>query len=387
LQFIISAVAVCNKYLAEAIRFFSKAAPYRKVHHLVFLMFTAVALAFSFAAPARAGLVFNITTPGNNASGNIETPGGAVVGTFSLNVSAGKPIGNFGGQAFTTAISNGLSWVGRPNGAWSMNATFSTNFTDPDFKYDIRLQGNDTRNNRYASRFSTYRATFTGAVGSAVVQANPTGQMTNIVIAGGIANFRQRGWSGADGAVCKIGTRLRNLCLNWIVRSGQMSNNGSMNLIANGGNAAEGFSFVISSIADLAVTKTNSAPRLSRGDSGVYTITLNHVGPATQSAAIGVVLNDQLPAGLTASGAATPSQGTYNAGTGDWDVGKILVGGTATLTIPYTIDVGVVIGSTITNSIAPAAITMVQDDPNTANNSASVGLIIDNEPRFWIRGC
>ena len=80
-----------------------------------------------------------------------------------------------------------------------------------------------------------------------------------------------------------------------------------------------------------------------------------------------------LPAGLTFVSAA-PSQGTYTAGTGLWDVGAIAAATSATLTVTATVvspD-----AQTNTASVADAD----QFDPNTANNTASATTTTNQPP-------
>ncbi|WP_157477099.1 DUF11 domain-containing protein, partial [Lysobacter sp. Root690] len=69
------------------------------------------------------------------------------------------------------------------------------------------------------------------------------------------------------------------------------------------------------------------------GTNVTFTVTVSNNGP---SAAAGVNVNDQLPAGYTLV-SATPSVGTYNAGTGVWAVGALASGANATLQIVATV--------------------------------------------------
>jgi uncharacterized repeat protein (TIGR01451 family) len=71
--------------------------------------------------------------------------------------------------------------------------------------------------------------------------------------------------------------------------------------------------------ADLAVDKVVSDATPNVGDTITYTVTLSNKGKDT---AAGVTILDQLPAGLQFV-SAIPSQGTYDAGTGIWDVGTV----------------------------------------------------------------
>jgi len=85
--------------------------------------------------------------------------------------------------------------------------------------------------------------------------------------------------------------------------------------------------------AALSVTKTSSADPARIGDPLTYTVTVLNAGPAT---ALGVVVTDTLPVGVT-FGAAASSQGTCN-GTGPviCTLGELFTGATATVTIAVT---------------------------------------------------
>ena len=69
--------------------------------------------------------------------------------------------------------------------------------------------------------------------------------------------------------------------------------------------------------SDLALSKSVSDPTPNVGDQVTFTVTLTNDGP---DPATGVAVTDLLPAGLTFV-SATPSQGTYDPGTGVWTVG------------------------------------------------------------------
>src|SRR4030095_7309627 len=85
--------------------------------------------------------------------------------------------------------------------------------------------------------------------------------------------------------------------------------------------------------ADLSLTKTvnNATPNV--GTNVTFTITVTNAGPDT---ATNVAVSEVLPAVLTVV-SATPSQGTYNSGTGVWTVGTINNGANATLDIVATV--------------------------------------------------
>jgi uncharacterized repeat protein (TIGR01451 family) len=114
--------------------------------------------------------------------------------------------------------------------------------------------------------------------------------------------------------------------------------------------------------ADLALAKTVGNPFPNVGDAITYTVTLTNNGPGV---ATGVVVTDLLPAGLTFL-SASPSQGTYDSGTGAWMVGTVASSSSATLLL-------------VARVVSPAAQTNTasvthadQVDPDTSNNQAGV---------------
>jgi uncharacterized repeat protein (TIGR01451 family) len=113
--------------------------------------------------------------------------------------------------------------------------------------------------------------------------------------------------------------------------------------------------------ADLALQKSVNNPVPNVGDAVTFTITLNDNGPNT---ATNVQVSDLLPAGLSFV-SATPSQGSYNSGTGIWTVGSVATA------VPQTLQI-------LARVVSPNAQTNTalishadQFDPNNANNSSS----------------
>jgi uncharacterized repeat protein (TIGR01451 family) len=92
-----------------------------------------------------------------------------------------------------------------------------------------------------------------------------------------------------------------------------------------------------------------------------YTLIVHNNGP---DATTGVEATDVLPAGLVFV-SATPSQGSFDAGSGRWTIGTLANGGSATLQITGLV---ATIGP-ITNT---ASVTAAQFDPELANNSSTV---------------
>ncbi len=108
-------------------------------------------------------------------------------------------------------------------------------------------------------------------------------------------------------------------------------------------------------IADLSLNMTvdNNSPTV--GQDVTFTITVNNAGPAT---ATNVVVLNVLPPALTLVDM-RPSQGTYQPGTGQWTVGTIGNGGSATLEIVATVNTG----TQITN--VAEVFSVDQTDPNS----------------------
>ena len=86
--------------------------------------------------------------------------------------------------------------------------------------------------------------------------------------------------------------------------------------------------------ADLSLDKTVSDATPGVGDTITFTLNLTNAG---NLAATGVQVEDLLPAGYTFV-SANASVGTYDDGTGLWDVGGVAVGATETLDITVTVE-------------------------------------------------
>jgi uncharacterized repeat protein (TIGR01451 family) len=118
---------------------------------------------------------------------------------------------------------------------------------------------------------------------------------------------------------------------------------------------------VTASQADLVLSKIVSNATPNFGDTVTYTITLTNAGPAN---ATSVHVTDVLPFGLGYV-TSTASQGTYTSGSGDWNIGAVANGATATLQIQAKVNST----STLTNTATIS--NSSQFDPNTGNNTAS----------------
>jgi uncharacterized repeat protein (TIGR01451 family) len=122
-------------------------------------------------------------------------------------------------------------------------------------------------------------------------------------------------------------------------------------------------------IADIQVQKTVDNPAPASVPAVVnFTITAHNAGPST---ATNVVVTDVLPtvpAGMSFL-SATPSTGTYTAGTGAWAIGTMVNGATATLTITATVTAA----GTYVNVAQKTGET--EFDPNTGNDQGSAVVV------------
>src|SRR5205085_801980 len=85
--------------------------------------------------------------------------------------------------------------------------------------------------------------------------------------------------------------------------------------------------------SDRAVTNTVNTAAPNGGTNVTFTVTLSNA--AGFNTATGVTVKDLLPTGLTFV-SATPAQGSYSSATGDWNVGSLAPGASATLTLVAT---------------------------------------------------
>jgi len=122
-------------------------------------------------------------------------------------------------------------------------------------------------------------------------------------------------------------------------------------------------------IADIAVWKTANTNAVNENGTVVFTVSTTNLGPDEAET---IVVGDLLPAGLTYVGA-TPSQGTYDDGTGEWEVGTLAASAGATLAIEATADPGTG-GWRVTN--AAHRIESVPADPNPSNDVATATVTV-----------
>lgn len=121
---------------------------------------------------------------------------------------------------------------------------------------------------------------------------------------------------------------------------------------------------------DLYVTKAVDAPAPAQGAPVTYTVTAGNAGPHATG---GVVVVDQLPAGLRYDAHAASAGTAYDPATGVWSVGDLAVGAVATLTLQATVLPNTA-GLVITNTAAVAASDL--QDPNESNDAAAVDVFV-----------
>ena len=126
-------------------------------------------------------------------------------------------------------------------------------------------------------------------------------------------------------------------------------------------------------LADLSVNKTVSDEYVTEGDSLDFTITVSNNGPDD---ATGVVINDVLPASVTH--VSDTSGGSYNPTTGNWALGDLANGASATLVITTTANAGA--GGFAYDNFASSA-ALDQTDPISNNDESSAFFSIAVPPQ------
>ena len=116
--------------------------------------------------------------------------------------------------------------------------------------------------------------------------------------------------------------------------------------------------------SDLSLSNGEDNTSPSVGATVTFTVTLTNNGPLDDT---GIIVTDIVPAGLTyLSGVA--DQGTYDAATGDWTIGSVANGDSATLTLKVTVNTG-----TATQKITSTAKIKHSDQPDgdTSDNTSA----------------
>ena len=134
---------------------------------------------------------------------------------------------------------------------------------------------------------------------------------------------------------------------------------------------------------DLSLTKTVDKTAPSEGDTVLFTVTVTN--NSTNTTATNVNVSDLVPTGLKIVAAIPNAGGTYcgnaacgplNLAAGQWSVGSLAPGASASLKI-YTKVNGGTACQAITNTAS--LLTLDQADPNAANNSASASISVQGE--------
>lgn len=117
--------------------------------------------------------------------------------------------------------------------------------------------------------------------------------------------------------------------------------------------------------ADLSLAKLVSSASAATGSTVTYTLTVANAAGSTSSAS-GIVVRDVLPSGVSFVSAS--GTGTYNSTTGEWAVGTLAAGQSASLTITATVIANA--GTSVTNT-AEVTASSVADLDSTVNNGAT----------------
>ncbi len=120
--------------------------------------------------------------------------------------------------------------------------------------------------------------------------------------------------------------------------------------------------------ADLSITKTVDNINPAEADEITYTLRVVNNGPLDASSVLAV---DAVPSGLTYLSASATS-GSYNNTTGQWSIGSLANGASATLSLHATVNVGQG-GSEIPNT---ASVSSAYYDAVPANNTAGASLTV-----------
>ena len=326
----------------------------------------------------------------NNNSQNYEVSHGSVSfsGTQSRNIewTIGSLLpGSVAYMVFTVSINNGggsynneVEAVGDNTNTATDDVTPSDTGTDRDLDIE-KLVDNATPDVGDTVEFTINLQRLTGGTVNGV-------QVTDVIPIGFVITgtpSASQGTYNATTGVWNVGTinsgATRTLTIEAIVQppTGEVDEYRNITAITAAGDAEDDPTNKIADVevtpllADLEISKTASEESVKINNEVAYTITIYNNGPNT---AVNVVVSDILPAECEWVDD-TPSQGTYNSGTGVWSVGNLANDTSATLVINATVEsVGI-----ITNE---ADVTSDTYDRFLWNNSDSV--IITGERAYLI---
>jgi uncharacterized repeat protein (TIGR01451 family) len=136
----------------------------------------------------------------------------------------------------------------------------------------------------------------------------------------------------------------------------------------DGSSPANQVTTTVFSKADLTLTKSAAPDPVTAGEQLTYTVVVANDGPSDAS---GVTVTDILPAQLDyATSSATT--GSFNTGTGVWEVGALAAGTNATLTLVADVD-----PSAADSVVNVAVVAGAENDPDPANDTASVSTQVE----------
>ncbi|MBO9664651.1 CARDB domain-containing protein [Dokdonella sp.] len=315
-------------------------------------------------------------TPGCTVAGNTVTCVGGTLasgGTFAITITGNAP------NPFTAAVTNSATVTGNEQDPNSANDTSSATVAPqpPQLVVTKTATPNPFVVGQPGSYAITVQNAGTGPTTAPIAIADtlPSG----VTFAGAAGT----GWSctGAPTLSCTFAGTLAagastTLTINVTVDAG--ATNADNSATASGGGdpacpaAARCTGTVVvpvSSIADLAITKTDGSAIYTPGNPITYTIVASNAGPST---AVGATVADTIPAAITgATWTAVYSAGASGPASGSGNINAtvtIPAGGTATFTVTGTVGAGTTGSLSNTATVtAPSGTT----DPVPGNNSAT----------------
>ncbi|STC98341.1 DUF6923 family protein [Chryseobacterium carnipullorum] len=253
-----------------------------------------------------------------------------------------------------------LTTAGRAtNQRWQMadlTLTFSRPVNNPYLQ--INALGGTSNGQSYTAEFdyvsSNVPVSFSKVSGTALLNVTSTQILNSAVTPDGAAANSSRG------TVLVSGTGITTITLRIYTR-GAAANTGT-NWHGTTNTAGDGYMLgVTASESNLSVTKTVNNLTPPAGNTASFTITASNLGASNDT---NVIVNDLLPSGYTYVNSTT-STGTYNNGTGVWNIGNLNAGASATL------EVNAIVKST-GSYLNTATISGDLSDPDLTNNTSSV---------------
>lgn len=162
---------------------------------------------------------------------------------------------------------------------------------------------------------------------------------------------------GAGANVANVGAVVLEIVATATAMDGQLT------VIESRGPSVFSSDFANFNQADLSLSMTVDDPTPGVGQSVTFTLTVNNAGPAT---ATGILVSDLLPVALSLT-SATPTLGSYSTSSGQWDVGTLASGGSATLQLVATANST----TAVSNTAQILAVDQPDPDSTPGNNAPS----------------